>query len=287
MTFLRVMTFNVQGYEDEADQTNWWVHRSELNVKTIQRYRPDVIGIQEITQRHMLVYDTALADYEHTALPAQAEYEASPIFWKRDKFELLDTGVIWLSPTPDVPFSKGWGIDEYALSAVWVKLKSIEDGTIFIHLNTQFEDGPWGAQFRLESSKLLVRRLAQLQDGGLPAIATGDFNCEPWDAPYTTFMANGFADTWRAAGHGDSDETSTFHGFQGKKYFGLEWGGSVFWRVDWILARAGNTPNAVRVETASCTIVRDAEPPLYPSDHYPVVAELELFSPDGWVVEDE
>jgi hypothetical protein len=27
---------------------------------------------------------------------------------------------------------------------------------------------------------------------------------------------------------------------------------------------------------ASCTIVRDAEPPAYPSDHYPVVADLLL-----------
>jgi hypothetical protein len=30
------------------------------------------------------------------------------------------------------------------------------------------------------------------------------------------------------------------------------------------------------VQTVASTIVRDAEPPVYPSDHYPVVAEIVL-----------
>jgi hypothetical protein len=40
--------------------------------------------------------------------------------------------------------------------------------------------------------------------------------------------------------------------------------------VDWIMLRAGQHP----IQTTSCTIVHDAEPPVYASDHYPVVAEL-------------
>ena len=50
----------------------------------------------------------------------------------------------------------------------------------------------------------------------------------------------------------------------------LEWGEEVFWRVDWILTRDGTR----HLHTSSSTIVRDAAPPLYPSDHYPVVSEL-------------
>ena len=65
-----------------------------------------------------------------------------------------------------------------------------------------------------------------------------------------------------------------FHGFQGRSYFGLEWGGAVFWRVDWIMLRPGKQPGRQPVQTLSCTIVRDAEPPVYVSDHYPVVTEL-------------
>ena len=77
-------------------------------------------------------------------------------------------------------------------------------------------------------------------------------------------------DTYRAAGHADSVESSTFHGFHGANYFALEWGGEVYWRVDLIMVRSGQLP----IQTTSCTIVRDAEPPVYVSDHYPVVAEV-------------
>jgi endonuclease/exonuclease/phosphatase family metal-dependent hydrolase len=104
----------------------------------------------------------------------------------------------------------------------------------------------------------------------LSVIVTGDFNCNPWSQVYRTFVAEGFIDTYRAAGHGDSAASSTFHGFRGEKYFALEWGDQAFWRVDWILTRDG----AQRLQTTSCTIVRDAEPPVYASDHYPVVTEV-------------
>ena len=60
------------------------------------------------------------------------------------------------------------------------------------------------------------------------------------------------------------------YGFQGANYFALEWGDQVYWRVDWLMLRSGQLP----VQTTSCTIVHEAEPPIYVSDHYPVVAEL-------------
>ena len=96
---------------------------------------------------------------------------------------------------------------------------------------------------------------------------TGDFTCNPWSPAYRAFLA---------AGHGDSAATSTFHGFRGADYFALERGGQVFWRVDWILTRDGE---AMRAPTVSCTIVHDADLPIYPSDHWPVLAEVFLLPP--------
>ena len=103
---------------------------------------------------------------------------------------------------------------------------------------------------------------------------TGPPSCNSWSPVYRTLLAKGFVDSYCAAGHGDSTESSTFHGFQGRSYFGLEWGGAVFWRVDWIMLRPGKQPGRQPVQTLSCIIVRDAEPPVYFSDHYPVVTEL-------------
>jgi endonuclease/exonuclease/phosphatase family metal-dependent hydrolase len=138
-----------------------------------------------------------------------------------------------------------------------------------LHLNTHFEDGPDGETSRQGASGLIVARLAQLGPD-LPAVVTGDFNNNPWSPAYRRFLENGFTDTYRAAGHADSVESSTFHGFKGKEYFALEWGEDLFWRVDWILVRDGTR----RIQTLASAIVRDAEPPVYPSDHYPIVSEI-------------
>ncbi len=197
--------------------------------------------------------------------------EPASIIWKRAEFDLVESGRFWLSRTPDQP-SADWGVP-YPLAVEWVRLRRTESRTQLLHLNTQFEDGPDGARSRLESSKLIVQRVATLQERDrIAVIVSGDFNCNPWHAPYDVFIEHGYVDTYRAAGHGNSAASSTFHGLRGAGYNALEYGVETFWRVDWILTRDGAAP----MRTTSCTIVRDAEPPVYPSDHYPVVAEVLL-----------
>jgi endonuclease/exonuclease/phosphatase family metal-dependent hydrolase len=193
------------------------------------------------------------------------------IFWREESIDLVESGLFWLSSTPDRRVAD-WGVP-YPLTVDWARFRTRDTGAEFLHLNTQYEDGPDGEVSRPESSRLILRRIGELQQGEpVPAVITGDFNCNIWSEPYRLFVEAGCVDTYRAAGHGDSAASSTFHAFRGDGYFGLEWGDSVFWRVDWILTLDG----ARRFQTTSCTIVRDAEPPVYPSDHYPIVAELLL-----------
>lgn len=275
MTIIRVMSFNIfsPGELEEGEELpleevpNSWEDRAPLNIRTIKRYRPDLIGFQEMEAAKLATYQEQLAEYSY-AEPDHAE-DVPTIFWRRDTCDLVRAGQFWLSRTPDVR-SNDWDVP-YPLRVDWVKVRLHDTDTNILHLNTQFEDGPWGELSRVESSKLIVQQVAALQaQQPIPAILTGDFNCNPWSMPYRILIDAGFTDTYRAAGHSDSAGSSTFHGFHGAKYFGLEWGGEVYWRVDWILARDGQQ----RLQTTSCTIVRDAEPPVYPSDHYPVVTEL-------------
>lgn len=280
---LRVMTFNVfspgepEREEDRVpgEREHAWEARAGLNVRTIRRYRPHLIGFQEVDREKLETYRRALDEYGF-AEPADDAEPGPIIFWRRDQCEPVAAGRFWLSGTPDEP-SADWGVEE-PLPVEWVRLRLASElgaGAELLHLNTQFEDGPWGERSRVESSRLLARRTAALQGHASdrpPVVLTGDFNCNPWSRPYRLLLAAGFVDAHRAAGHGDSAASSTFHGLRGADYFALEWGGEVFWRVDWILTRDGAQP----VRTTSCTIVRDAEPPVYPSDHWPVVAELVL-----------
>lgn len=110
-------------------------------------------------------------------------------------------------------------------------------------------------------------------------IVTGDFNCVPWlpeyglpegkpftDTGYLEFRRSGFVDAFTATGQRDTNTSHTFHGYQGEAFNVLEDG--MAQRIDWILWKDG----AQSLKALSCQILRDAEPPIYPSDHYPLLA---------------
>jgi endonuclease/exonuclease/phosphatase family metal-dependent hydrolase len=272
MSTIRIMTFNINGSWSEEAATNAWQKRAALNVKTIKRHAPDLIGFQEVEHGNLETYQHALAEYHHVVgnkgdVEPYAAYTS--IYWKSSRFALLEAGEFWFSRTPDEP-SSDWGVP-YPMGATWVKLRDVATGFPLLHLNTHLEDGEEGELSRVEGSKLIVQRITQLQASQIPVLVTGDFNCNPESSTYGIFMESGFTDTYLAGGNQDG-KASTFHGYEGEHYSAFQYSGgrNTFWRVDWILTRDGMQ----RIQTRSCTIVHDAEPPLYPSDHYPVVSEL-------------
>jgi endonuclease/exonuclease/phosphatase family metal-dependent hydrolase len=135
-----------------------------------------------------------------------------------------------------------------------VTLESVETGAPLLFLDTHYEDGPGGEQMRREGTRILLNQIERIAPG-LPSIVVADFNCNPWSPAYRRFLGAGFVDAYRAAGHGDSAESSTFHGFRGREYFRAGVGRELFWRVDWMLLRDGAR---ARWQPTSCTIARDA-----------------------------
>jgi endonuclease/exonuclease/phosphatase family metal-dependent hydrolase len=272
---IRAMTFNVLTTEipeeDIENPNDVWSYRADLNVRTILRYRPDVMGFQEFDDGHRTTYREHFGDYDCFDPGTRCgEGSGLAIYWRKAKFRPRDAGTFWLCHDPDVP-TADWGL-EYPLAATWVTLESVETGAPLLFLDTHYEDGPGGEQMRREGTRILLNQIERIAPG-LPSIVVADFNCNPWSASYCLYQDAGFVDTYREAGHGDSAEVSTFHGFRGKEYFAMEWGVELFWRIDWMLLRDGDRH---RFQTTSCTIVRDAEPPVYASDHYPVVSEMLL-----------
>jgi endonuclease/exonuclease/phosphatase family metal-dependent hydrolase len=270
---IRVMTFNVQGIWPK-EGPNSWANRAPLSVSTILHHDPDLIGFQEAQTGNLEVFREQLPGYvfvqgNHYGDNPPSEYTS--VFWKADRFDLTDRGEFWFSPTPDVP-STGWGVN-YPMGATWVKLRDRRTGKVLLHLNTHYEDGPWGAESRREATRLIISRMQALSGGELPVIATGDFNWNPGGEEHTRFLEAGYVDTYLAAGHVDG-AVSTFHRFEGEGYDARRYsdGANTFWRIDWVLVRSRAGAAAVR----SCEVVTDSQPPCYPSDHYPVVAELEL-----------
>ncbi len=116
----------------------------------------------------------------------------------------------------------------------------------------------------MQGSTLIVGKLEEIADGG-PVIVTGDFNCKPGTPSYRTFLDAGFKDVYLETGNEDCEDCDTFHGFRGPDFPAIRLGDGPI-RIDYILTRG--------LEPRCCTVLRDAEPPLYPSDHYPLLAEL-------------
>jgi endonuclease/exonuclease/phosphatase family metal-dependent hydrolase len=276
------MTFNIKGSFSIKDGLNAWQQRSQLNVQTIKHARPDIIGFQEFQGGNLKTYKECLPEYQYILGPHIDDiepYTYNAIAWNPARFTLIDAGGFWLSTTPE-RMSSDW---ESACTRVahWTKLHCIQTNADMIHVNTHLDH--ISEQARQEGGKLILRKLTELGFAALPTVLTGDFNSSRWlpdydvhiapvatDATYRIFQDNGFVDTYVAAGQQDSSVSNTFHAFEGSQYTPAHF--YMTWRIDWILFR----DSTHHLKTNSCTIIHDAQPPLYPSDHYPVLAELTL-----------
>jgi endonuclease/exonuclease/phosphatase family metal-dependent hydrolase len=273
---LRVMSFNIRGFSRRGDGINSWKNRAALNVATMKRYAPDLIGLQELQAESLATYREKLPEYAHILGPGagnRAPQEFNAIFFDPTRLTVLDAGGFWLSETPQ-RHSSSWG-SRVARSANWAKFWSPSDGLSFLHLNTHLDHVSGLA--RAKGSELILRKITELQEYCLPAVVTGDFNCPPESLPYRSFVENGFEDTFLAAGDEDDEDTRTFHAFKGLRYLLLRCGervrhGSKPRRIDWILLKDGRR----RLRTEVHEILRDcdAKSTIYPSDHYPVLATL-------------
>ena len=269
-----MITFNVRG-SHHRDGENAWRRRASLNVRTIARQGPDLIGFQEFQDGNARVYARELGRHEHVL---GYRYENRPphahnaIYWNPGRLEMLDAGGFWLSETPE-HFSGSWETRQIR-SANWVRFRPVDGGPEFLHLNSHLDH--ISDRARVEGSKLILNWLDGPEADGAPVLLTGDFNCEPRSKARDVFDRAGFVDAHLATGQGSA---KTFHAFRGEDFRGRN--PSKEHRIDWVLLRDGSRGERWTVE--GYYIVRDADPPLYPSDHYPVVADLALEVPEPTV----
>jgi endonuclease/exonuclease/phosphatase family metal-dependent hydrolase len=257
---VKAMTFNIRGARTSIeDGINAWKNRRNLNIATIQKYAPDIVGFQEAQKGNVDAYAKALPEYSSFQGFAAARQfnndEYNPIYWNASRFNLIDKGQFYLSTTPTKK-SIGW---ESSLErvATWLKLREIASESAFFVLNTHFPHEGGLHETRQHCATLIIQEVNALA-GDLPVIVMGDFNAYPDSKAYQRFLEAGFSDSYADTG---IEGIHTFHGFVGEKHTKL---GE---RIDWILTK--------RFSILEYQVIRDAEPPIFPSDHYPVLANLE------------
>jgi endonuclease/exonuclease/phosphatase family metal-dependent hydrolase len=270
---LRVMSFNVRGSFHHVRKKNAWRNRAALNVATIERNAPDVIGLQEAQRGNLSAYRKRLPRYAHIRGPRYGNaipHDFNTILFDPGRLTPLDSGGFWLSETPD-EYSRSWKT-RVARSATWALFGVLGTDLSFLHLNTHLDHV--SALARREGSKLVVRRIVELAgrtDVDPPAIVTGDFNSRPGNRTHKTFTESGFADTYLAAGN--EEGANTFHEFRGAGYRDAHPARGPR-RIDWILMKDPKE----RLRVTSHRIIHDADEHsgLYPSDHYPILADFSI-----------
>ncbi len=252
---IRFMTFNVR-FDTELDAAagNRWVDRRDSVVGTIKREDPDVVGFQEALKSQLATLTAALDGYRGIGKPrdvgATAEYV--PLFFRAHRFELEEYGDFWLSPTPEVEYSRGWDTD-VPRHCTWARLRDRNTGALFAVFNTHLDVR--GSLARLEAAKLIGARIAVAPH--LPSVVLGDFNASEDSEPLEVLRAAGLRDSFRDL-HPGAQDVQTVHHYT--DFVGTR-------KLDYIMCDR-------RWRATAAEIVRTAAAGRLPSDHFPVVADL-------------
>ncbi len=204
---IRVVSFNVRCKDDIYGSVE---NRGELIVSALKQYKPDSFGVQEATQQWLDLLGEALGD-EYACVSQMRDdsksTEASAVYYLKDKYDLEDSGTIWLSDTPD-EFGSKFALSACSRIATWATLKEKETGKTYTHINTHLDHIL--ESVRVDQVKVLKTKIAELAAKGYPLVCTGDFNTKEGADAYDE-MTDLLKDTKHLAKQ--SDDGATFHNY--------------------------------------------------------------------------
>ena len=100
---LEVMTFNIR-LDAPSDSANNWKYRKDNVCKMIAYYQPDLLGMQEVCHNQMEDLKLGLPQYTALGVGRDDGKEAGeycPVFFKTDRFTLVEHGNFSLSEQPE------------------------------------------------------------------------------------------------------------------------------------------------------------------------------------------
>ncbi len=255
-------TFNVR-YDNPGDSLNSWPYRRDTVCGFIRTRGLDVVGMQEVLHGQLEDLKAGLPGYAAVGVgrdDGKQAGEYSPLFYRADKFELLDSSTFWLSQYPDSAGFIGWD-GACTRIATWAKLRDRATGKVFMAVNTHFDHV--GTEARRQGALLIIRRIKDIV-GDRPAVLTGDFNVNDRSEAYRTLTTNDFVlrDAYKIADR-RTGPAYTFHDFGREPMERRE-------KIDFIFV----TP---QIKVLRADIAPNPETPTgYLSDHNPHMALLEF-----------
>ncbi|MDF2191107.1 endonuclease/exonuclease/phosphatase family protein [Paraflavitalea sp. CAU 1676] len=254
---IRIASYNLR-YDNKGDSGNLWTSRYPIVSALIQFHDFDIFGTQE-GLRHQI--DTLAANlpgyawYGQGRDDGQAKGEHSAIFYKTAKYKLLGKGDFWLSETPE-KVGPGWDARLNRICS-YVQLQDVKSKKKFYVFNVHYDHQ--GVKARQESSKLILEKIKTIA-GTAPVLLTGDFNGDHNSQWYQLIANSGtLSDTYRLVAKPYANNGS-FNSFKTPSSTSII--DHIFVTKQFSVKRWG--------------ILTDSYYGKFPSDHFPVVADVTL-----------
>lgn len=285
MNSIRVMSFNIR-YDNANDMGNSWRYRKDMAASIFRFHKIDIGGLQEVLINQLKDLLGELPGYDFIGVgreDGEEEGEFSPIIYKKDSFIPMTQGTFWLSQTPDVKGSIGWDAACRRI-VTWAEFKDTRTQKAVFYFNTHFDHA--GETAKKESAHLLLKRIEEIA-GENAVVVTGDFNSTENSLAYRILTGNGsssktgnLTDSRHCTAYAHHGPTITFHAFRGNEYIQdrlketkmpYQWHGEeMFSLIDFIFIK-----NKIKVLQEG--VLADNWDGRYPSDHMPVIADIDLF----------
>ncbi|AJW64601.1 Endonuclease/Exonuclease/phosphatase family protein [Elizabethkingia miricola] len=253
---LKVMSFNIRMSTD-SDKDNSWKNRKEEALHLMDYYHPAILGVQEALPEQMKDIKNGLAGYDYIGVgrdDGKDKGEFSAIFYDTQKLKKLQGNTFWLSETPDKP-SKGW---DAALNRIctYALFQDLRTQKKFWAFNLHFDH--IGNEARKQSSKLILKKMKELNKENYPVVLSGDFNLTEETEPLK-IIAGEMKDSFYNSEKKQYGPKGTFQDFNisvpAKD------------RIDYIFVKGFRVLSQRHINDRRENL-------LYPSDHFPVFAEL-------------
>ncbi|MEQ9499426.1 MAG: endonuclease/exonuclease/phosphatase family protein [Deltaproteobacteria bacterium] len=269
---ITVLTFNVRWDDPDATGAATWAHRRAGAVAIIEAADADLVGTQEATRRQANDLEAALPAYTRVSVATKRapEQHDSLLFFRKDRYTLIESHHFWLSTTPDVPRSDDLPRETpgHGPRSVSCALLRGHDGRQLVFCNTHFD----GDRRVNEASARIVTARLQTRYPGRSVVLTGDFNALPFtDATWDE------APAWAAPFYSDTYAHLTARYVDAQAALQPEHPARMSCpksecfedavRIDWVLTSRDLEPIAARTMSQRHEEVRV-------TDHWPIVVTL-------------
>jgi len=256
-TTLKVMTYNIK-FDVKNDKVNNWNNRRNQLIGLLRYHQPNIFGTQEGLYHQLEDIDSALVKHTYVGVAREdgkQEGEYSAIFYDSSLFNVKQKGNFWLSETPEKP-SKGWDAANTRICTWAYFIDKNSDKTFYI-FNAHLDHV--GSEARKNSVKLILNEAEKITNNK-PVVIMGDFNFTSQSEPYKILTSTYF-DTHLISRSTPYGPRATFNGFNFAQMPKR--------RIDYIFVDEHS--DVLNYATLSENINMR-----YPSDHFPVVAEVKL-----------